>query len=374
MTASSRETRVVVLVTGSMRSGTSSLAGSLSLLGLHVPQPEVPASPRNPKGHFEPRWVIEFHKRHLLAARVRPSDSAPEAQARVDAVLADGSGAEELAAWLGEQQEPRIVIKDPHAHWFLATWREVAERTGRDLRLLTPLRHPAEVVGSQERTWGHRRDEGMRLLKETSNVAGWLNVALVTERGGRGAARAFLFYTDLIGDWRESLGRVSEQLALDLPVPARGQPHGLDDFLDTGLRNSRLSFDDITVPARLQELAARAWSAFETLAVRPEYGAALAELDRIRREYDVLYAESRAIALDDRHHATRVASQEKAATMRVRLRRLRARLAERDQEIERLTLRAQATPAVQARWLAARVARRLGRTRRTGSAADRAER
>ena len=40
----------VVLVTGSMRSGTSSLAGSLKQLGWHVPQPEVPASDRNAKG------------------------------------------------------------------------------------------------------------------------------------------------------------------------------------------------------------------------------------------------------------------------------------------------------------------------------------
>ena len=39
----------VVLVTGSMRSGTSSLAGSLKHLGWHVPQPEVPASSATPR-------------------------------------------------------------------------------------------------------------------------------------------------------------------------------------------------------------------------------------------------------------------------------------------------------------------------------------
>ena len=71
---------LAVLVTGSMRSGTSSLAGSLKILGLHVPQPEVPASPRNPKGHFEPHWVIRFHKRLLREALTRPSDGSPQAR------------------------------------------------------------------------------------------------------------------------------------------------------------------------------------------------------------------------------------------------------------------------------------------------------
>ena len=40
----------LVLVSGSGRSGTSSLAGALKRLGLHVPQPAVAASETNPRG------------------------------------------------------------------------------------------------------------------------------------------------------------------------------------------------------------------------------------------------------------------------------------------------------------------------------------
>ena len=109
----------VVLVTGSMRSGTSSLAGSLKLLGWHVPQPEVPASERNAKGHFEPRWVIEFHKRLLRRALVRPSDGSPSAEQRVNDVLEDGRLESELRDWLAAQAEPQVVVKDPHASWVL---------------------------------------------------------------------------------------------------------------------------------------------------------------------------------------------------------------------------------------------------------------
>jgi len=109
------------------------------------------------------------------------------------------------------------------------------------------------------------------------------------------------------------------------------------------------------------------------LARSPEDAGALAELDRVRAAYFGLCTESRAIALDDRHHAARVASQEKAARMRVRTRRLRARLEQRDHEIERLTAQAQETPLTRtrratrrltrgaARRLADRVARRVRR-------------
>src|SRR4051795_1973443 len=114
---SDESSHTVVLVTGSMRSGTSSLAGSLKHLGWHVPQPEVPASERNAKGHFEPRWVIEFHKRLMRGALVRPSDGSPRAQERVDRYAADHGLEAELADWLGPQGEAGVVVKGPPAAW-----------------------------------------------------------------------------------------------------------------------------------------------------------------------------------------------------------------------------------------------------------------
>src|ERR1700752_4201107 len=115
--ATHEPSHTVILVTGSMRSGTSSLAGSLKHLGWHVPQPEVPASERNAKGHFEPRWVIEFHKRLMRGALVRPSDGSPRALERVEHYAAEQGVEAELAEWLAAQGEQRIVVKDPHAAW-----------------------------------------------------------------------------------------------------------------------------------------------------------------------------------------------------------------------------------------------------------------
>ena len=312
-----------MLVTGSMRSGTSSLAGSLKHLGWHVPQPEVPASERNAKGHFEPRWVIEFHKRLMRGALVRPSDGSPRALERVERYAADAGLEAELAEWLGRQREERVVVKDPHAAWLLPTWRTAAARAGRDLRILTALRHPAEVVGSQDRTWGEgRRTDAERRVKETANSAAWLNLALVTEAGSRGAPRAFIRYDDLLADWRSALGRVSDQLDLGLPLD---EDRGLDEFLDPGMRRSQLTWDDIVLPDWLRDLAEDTWQQLGALVQDPTDPAVPPRLEETRTAYAARYDEAVALTLDEARHRERRGAAKGAAKLRGRLRSERAR-------------------------------------------------
>jgi hypothetical protein len=327
---------LAVLVTGSMRSGTSSLAGSLKILGLHVPQPEVPASPRNPKGHFEPHWVIRFHKRVLREALTRPSDGSPQAQERIAEAVRAGDRELELTAWLRGQNEPRIVVKDPHAAWLVDTWAAASRSAGRDLRLLTAIRHPAEVVGSQDLTWGHRRDDEMRRVKETSNVAAWLNVALVTERSGRDLTRSFLRYGELIEDWRAALGRASAQLDLGLDTDPGRAGHELDDWLDPTLRRSQVSWEDIVVPSWLRDLAEEAWGQLNRLVGDPQEDAATSRLDEIRAEYDARYAEGVALTLDEARHRERLGARNAAAKFRPRVQRHKRRAARLAEENGRL--------------------------------------
>ena len=67
------------MVAGAGRSGTSTVAGALSMLGLHLPQPEVPADETNPRGFFESQWVVDFHKDLLDRSPViRTLDARPE--------------------------------------------------------------------------------------------------------------------------------------------------------------------------------------------------------------------------------------------------------------------------------------------------------
>ena len=320
----------LVLVTGSGRSGTSSLAGSLARLGLHVPLPVVEARDMNPKGLYETSWVVKFHADLLRAAMVRSSDGSPRAPERVTAAVSAADASVELASWLAAQPEPHLAVKDNQACWFLETWYAAAASCGRDLRLLTALRHPAEVVGSRDLVWGEGREEQERRSRETTNVAAWLNGALATELAGRGRPRAFIPYLDLLTDWRAALGRVADQLGLELPLPAPGEPHELDEWLDPDLRRSQLTWDDLAVPARLRELAEEAWQALLALVADPADGGATARLDQVRSAYAELYDESFALARDESRHLQKAAARRSADKFRIRVRELRQRL--RDQE------------------------------------------
>jgi hypothetical protein len=267
--------------------------------------------------------VIEFHKRLMRGALVRPSDGSPRAEERVAALLEDGAIEAELRDWLAGQPEPRIVVKDPHAAWVLPLWRRAAEAAGRDLRILTALRHPAEVVGSQDITWGEgRRTDAERRVKETSNTAAWLNLALVTERGSRGAPRAFIRYDDLLTDWRTALGRVSDQLDLGLPLD---EDRGLDAFLDPGMRRSQLTWADIVLPDWLRDLADDTWQQLGTLVSDPTDAGVPERLEAAREQYDAHYAEAVAVSLDEARHRERRGSAAGAAKLRGRLRAERAR-------------------------------------------------
>ena len=71
--------RRVVFVVGSGRSGTSTMAGALQALGMHVPPPEVKPDETNPKGFAESQWVVDVHSRLLKRSNVAVSDARPTA-------------------------------------------------------------------------------------------------------------------------------------------------------------------------------------------------------------------------------------------------------------------------------------------------------
>lgn len=318
--------RALVLVTGSGRSGTSSLAGSLSKLGLCIPGPVVPPGPINPKGFFEPVWVVDFHRDLLRAALVRSSDGSPNAAERVHRVLADGSAADRLRDWLSQHGDHEvIVVKDNQACWFVPLWEQVSTETGRELRLLTSLRHPAEVVGSRDRAWGADRGESDVRMRETANVAAWLNALAVTEEAGRGLRRSFVRFEDLIGDWRAELARVSTQLGLALPIPGPGERHELDQWLDAEMRTA-LTWADVAVPAALQLVADAAWTATTGLLADPGDQQALAELDECHQRYAALYAHAAAISVDERRYARKLGARTASDKLRRRFRERQARL------------------------------------------------
>ena len=293
--------RTLVLVTGAGRSGTSTMSGTLHHLGLFVPGPHLGANDTNPKGFFESRWSVRFHRRLAEAAGINDVDSRPEAFGLVQAALTDDHR-ERLRDFLARKTEGRdqVVVKDPRTVWTQELWRTTAAELGLRTAFVTMLRHPAEVVGSRTTWYAETDDEAERRSYETFTVARWLNASLVNERETRGQPRAFVSYVDLLEDWRPVMAALADDLGLRYDAdPRSGDPSPVDAFIEPGLRRHRVGWEDLDVPAELQDVAEQVWQGLLTLsAAHGADDAASAELDRQGERYRRLFAQAVDIAHD----------------------------------------------------------------------------
>lgn len=317
--------RTLVLVTGTGRSGTSTMSGTLHHLGLHVPGPYLGANESNPKGFYESRWSVRFHNDLCRRAGVHIVDARPEALARVRAAITPADR-DALAAFVAERTtgHPQTVVKDPRTTWTQQLWAEVAGAQGLDMAYIGMLRHPAEVAGSRLANYsraGEHEDDAAAAARQRAdaitNVARWINTSLVSEHETRGRRRAFVAYTDLLTDWRSVTAGLADRLGLVFDVdPASGGPSAVDDFIDGGLRRHRVGWDDLDVPVELAELAEAVWQLQLRLrddAAGPEVGE---ELDELSARYNALQQTAAALDADARAGAVRVAEQEWSSPQR----------------------------------------------------------
>lgn len=285
--------RRLVLVAGSGRSGTSLMAGILRQVGLHVPQPEVPADHTNPKGFAEPQWAVDFHDLLLRRVNVQVGDARPAAWFETGRAGSREANRAELTDWLGAEfaQAETLVVKDPRIAWFLGMWRVAALRCGAETAVVTMIRHPAEVVASKGTYYGGR-------LGDIHRLAGWTNLMLFTERASRHTPRAFVRYDDLLTDWTRTVTGVGDLLDLsEIKHASTQRMQEIHDFVDPDLRRVRRTWDDLDVPAPLREIADATWTELNLLAEGGnDVAATHARLDDLRTAYAALYSEAEALA------------------------------------------------------------------------------
>lgn len=331
----------MVLVTGAGRSGTSTIAGALHYLGLHVPRPVIKPNESNPMGFFESTWPVKFHRRILERAFVEQTDGRPNALELAAAAVDDATRAE-LRTWLADVAlvEPQVVVKDPRSIWVPWLWKETAAELGYDVGFLAMLRHPAEVLGSRSTYYRGNRpgisDEQFTVM----NLCGWINGNLVVERQTRADRRVVLGYHDLIGDWRGCLSRVRDTFGLTFDDDLQpGHHHRVDDFIDPGLRRHGASWEGWDVPRDLVEIAQEVFDQMTRLAEAGGHDAAAeAALDAVGERYAGVMRDAEAIA----HDAIRSFSKSMTAKA---IAAHEARLAEVTAELEQARARSAALEA-----------------------------
>lgn len=305
--------RSLAFVLGPGRSGTSTMAGALFYSGYQVPE-AIKGNETNPAGFFEPRWVVNFHRRLLRSVGLRPLDTDPEASRRLEGVLGDQKIRVELHDWLAPRLERhgRLVIKDPRMVWFRDLWVDAAERLDVDPRFVIMLRHPSEVSSSRSQFYNSN---------EVPAVAGWVNVALMTERLTAGSPRALVHYPRLTADWRTQLTRLRDDVGLFLDPPPEQRPHPVDEFIDPSLRRRKQSWAESSVPAHLQDLGDRTFEALGRLADEGDSPPIAETLDALRADYARIYSDATALV----RPTIRRAREDRARQVRQRTRAAAAR-------------------------------------------------
>jgi hypothetical protein len=294
------------VVAGVGRSGTSLFAGLMSRLGVLIPKPEVAADRTNPRGFSEPRWAVEFHKGLLKKLGVTIEDGRPEAWQIAEQVMSRQPARERLTAWLQDQvsqSDGRIIVKDPRLAWFLALYRDVAKELGLRLDVVTMLRPPGQALKSHQLAYGTN-------TTTTTRMAGWLNMMLFTEERTRDLPRVFVRYEDLLTDWSAELERVGQTFGLRLLEATTPEQRAYaGELVDSGLRRSTSTLDELGVPPDLQQLAEKSYAALSALCCDPADSQAARRLDECRDEYVTIYRKAEEIT-----RSTVTAAQAKART------------------------------------------------------------
>ncbi|MEJ7833377.1 MAG: sulfotransferase family protein [Nocardioides sp.] len=291
--------RRVVFVVGSGRSGTSTMAGTLQTLGMHVPQPEMSVDETNPEGFGETQWVVDFHSELLQRCNVQAADSRPAAWFEAGKLATFEPLRERLHEWLSEQFEEggaELVVKDRGLAWFIGLWRSAALRCDATPAYVTMLRPVTEVVGSKQKNAAARTMGAS--FGEVQRTAAWVNMMLHTERATRGSTRAFVRYGDLLKDWTIPVSAVGNAFDLDAVKSASANSvRAVHAFIDPDRRGIQLTWEDVEVPGRLRDIAEETWQNLDKLANPGGDTPDLHDrLDELRAAYSDLYDESEAIA------------------------------------------------------------------------------
>jgi len=219
--------RTAIVVLGMHRSGTSSVAGALSILGAASPRTLMPAAEDNPKGFWESQVLMAFHDKLLEAGESNWRDWRPfglpgvldrrpefllEARERLDEEF-DG---QEL-----------IVFKDPRLCRFFPLWEQVLEDAGYRIVVVTPLRSPTEVAASLMARNAMSIEQACRL---------WLRHVLSSERASRGRPRLFIEWSGFLQNWRGCTQRMQTSLELDLDLDNAQRARAVDEFLTVDLK------------------------------------------------------------------------------------------------------------------------------------------
>ncbi len=271
-------TRTAIIVLGMHRTGTSAIGGVIAHLGATAPRSLMPPTPDNPKGYWESTAIMRFNDHLLESAGTRWSDWDKFNEEWFDSPLRDAF-ASQLSTILEEEygDSPLILVKDPRICRMFPFWVSSLREGGIEPKVLIPLRHPSEVVGSLV-----ARDH----LAESQSKLIWLRHMLDAEYSSRGQTRAFVRYSDMLRDWHAQVQKISERLGVKWPRKSAATVAEIDAYLAPELRHHVAERAQSPEDEGIDAWVLAVDAAIGSLVDGGDEDEALRVLDGIRRDFD----------------------------------------------------------------------------------------
>jgi hypothetical protein len=274
--------KILVVVLGMHRSGTSSAAGALVRLGAAAPQHLMAPNADNERGFWESPVVVDLNDAILAAGGSDWKDWRRFNFAKIHKVEADALRARAKEALAEEFGDVGFaVVKDPRMCRLMPFWRPVFADAKWSVRALLPIRSPLEVGQSP-----YCRDG----LSPGYACLLWLRHVLDAELETRGMARAVLDWPQFLGDRRKALTRVSEQWGLIWPHWYEDAFSEVDEFVSADLRRQRTSEAELEAHPAVNDLVRRTYTAMIDLVRDSGDSCVLKKLDDLRGGFETASA------------------------------------------------------------------------------------
>ena len=230
MPAGSQSNPSCVIVLGMHRSGTSAMSGTLGLLGAKLPNNLMPGNEFNPKGYFESLALYDVNERFLSDINSSWYDLSLIDTQNLDTEIKVNFRKLFLELLNREYGEETglFLLKDPRICRFFPLVHSAIRDFGASPYVVSIFRNPWEVAHSLKKRDGICLSHGLTL---------WLRHVLDAEYQSRGLPRVFVDFSDLLDDWRPTVGRIQQQLGVAMPGLGTAAEAAVEDFLDRTLRH-----------------------------------------------------------------------------------------------------------------------------------------
>jgi hypothetical protein len=222
---------VIVCILGMHRSGTSLLARMVNFLGVDLGPEEhfLPAAADNPKGFWENQRLMDLNEEILRrhgGGWSQPPAFPPawhldpgldDLRRKGSAILAEDFGGARCWGW-----------KDPRTCLTLPFWQDLLP----PMRYVMALRDPVDVARSLERRNRMPLEQGIGL---------WLSYLESALVHASGKPRIFVFYEDLLDNWRDDLPAMGRFLGADERASRPETLEAIEAFVDKDLHHHRKS-------------------------------------------------------------------------------------------------------------------------------------